>query len=75
MGTCNCIFSVYEDFFIIPNSVDPDRMLQDVASHLGLHCLSMYLLLVPGLGRVKIKRFKSLYVLCYFGAKYFLSFM
>ena len=75
MGTCYCIFSVNEDFFISPNSVDPDGMPQVAASHLGLHCLSMYLLLVPGRERLKIKRLESLCVLCYFGAKYFLSFM
>ena len=36
--------------FLLANNVDPEQTPHDVASDLGLHCLSMALLKFPGNG-------------------------
>ena len=35
------IYSMYSDRQARANSVDPDEMQQNAASHLGLHCLPL----------------------------------
>ena len=36
-----CSYHMYLDRQALENSVDPDEMLQNAASHQGLHCLPL----------------------------------
>ena len=40
---CDVFLSILKDLFILANSTDPDEMPPYVEFHLGLHCLSKYL--------------------------------
>ena len=54
----NIIYLMYSDGQVWANSVDPDEMPQFVASHQGLHCLSLILQFLDTTSGRKLHLFK-----------------